>query len=149
MMKEIDKSKLVLVHNKVDRIQDQPLETVEIGYYKDSWNRFKKNKASLTAFIIILIIMFFVIFGPYMKKYDLPEKKPNVAQKLAYLPPKIPVLEKLGIFDGTKTIEVPKKFVLYLNSSEEGKGIVKSGIPKELIENPDHPDYANVFKLSV
>lgn len=56
-MREIDKSKLVLVHSKDIYIADEPLESKEIGYYRDSWNRFKKNKASVVAFIIICIIM--------------------------------------------------------------------------------------------
>ena len=63
-MIDIDKSKLVLVHNKDDLIVDQPLESKEIGYYKDSWNRFKKNKASLTAFYILVVVLFFVFVGP-------------------------------------------------------------------------------------
>ena len=37
----IDKSKFILVNAK-DQHQDKPLKTKEIGYYRDSWNRFKK-----------------------------------------------------------------------------------------------------------
>ena len=149
MIDNIDKSKLVLVREVDERILDQPLETKEIGYYKDSWNRFKKNKASLVAFIIICIVLIFVAFGPYMKKYDLPKTNATDALRLGYLTPKIPVLEDLGIFDGSKTVTRGKRFLLAMYHSEFGEGIIKSGMPQELIEDPNHPDYANVSQLTV
>ena len=96
-IKDVDKSKLVFVHEEDDVITDELFQSKEIGYYQDSWNRFKRNKASLIAFIIICIIMFFVATGPYMKQYDLPDKSKNDALRLKYLPPKIPGLEKLEI----------------------------------------------------
>lgn len=139
-MIDIDKSKLVFAREVDEKILDQPLETKEIGYYKDSWNRFKKNRASLVAFIIICIVLFFVIFGPYMKKYDLPERDSTNAVRLGFLTPKIPVLEELGIFDGTKTVTRGKRFLTYMYHSEFGEGIILSGMPQELIDDPNHPD---------
>lgn len=149
MMNPIDKSKLVLIRDKDERIVDQPLETKEIGYYKDSWNRFKKNRASLVAFIIICIIFFFILVGPYMKNYTLVTDNPTNAARLGYLTPRIPGLEKLGIFDGTKTISRGKRFLLAMNESEFGEGIIKEGLPQELIDNPLHPDYANINQITV
>jgi oligopeptide transport system permease protein len=148
-MIDIDKSKLVFVREVDEKILDQPLETKEIGYYKDSWNRFKKNRASLVAFIIICIVLVFVIFGPLMKKYDLPEEDSTNAIRLGFLTPKIPVLEELGIFDGTKTVTRGKRFLLHMNSVEFGEGIIISGIPQELIDDPNHPDYADINSLTV
>ena len=150
-MNQVDKSKLVLVRSSDVVINDEPLESKEIGYYRDSWNRFKKNKASVVAFFIICIIMFFVIFGPYMKKYNLNRSNPIEASRLGNLTPKIPVLEKLGIFDGTKTLVLGKKFLNYMyhEAGEIGEGIVLSGYPEELMQDPDHPDYADVVSLKV
>ena len=134
MMNNIDKNKLVLIRDSDERIIDQPLETKEIGYYKDSWNRFKKNKASLAAFVIICIIFFFILVGPYMKKYDLVKEDPTAAARLGYLTPRIPGLENLGIFDGTKTISRGKRFLHAMYHSEFGEGIIISGLPEEIIE---------------
>ena len=97
MMKQIDKSKLVFI-NKDTIITDAPLKTKEISYYQDAWYRFKKNKASFIAFIIISVLLFFVIVGPYMKIYDLPSRSIADSTKLNNLPPKIPVLEKNRYF---------------------------------------------------
>lgn len=147
-LKDIDKKNLVLVHdtNKTYNIEeDEPANSVEIGYYKDSWNRFKKNKSSVVAFIIICIIFLFIIIGPYLKKYDLPNNDPNTARKLQNLPPKIP-----GLLKGHKKITRDKQFLTHIYNDEKyGKGVIVSGFPKELIENPNHPDYQNVFSLTV
>ncbi|MBN2268762.1 MAG: ABC transporter permease [Acholeplasmataceae bacterium] len=148
-MIDIDKSKLVLVREEDERIVDQPLETKEIGYYRDSWNRFKKNKASLAAFVIICIIMFFILVGPYMKKYTLVQDNPTNAARLGYLTPRIPGIEKLGIFDGTKTISRGKRFLIYMYNSEFGEGIILEGMPQELIDDPNHPDYVDVNQITV
>jgi oligopeptide transport system permease protein len=148
-MMNVDKSKLVLVHDTDDLIADQPLETKEVGYYKDSWNRFKRNKASLVAFYIIVIVLFFVAVGPYMKSYDLPETSTIEASRLGNLTPRIPGLEKLGIFDGTREITRGKRLLLAMNSSELGKNAIVDGLPQELIDDPNHPDYADVDTLTV
>ena len=148
-MMNIDKSKLVLVHNKDDLIKDIPLETKEIGYYKDSWNRFKKNKASLVAFYIICVVLFFVILGPYMKSYDLPETSVIEAARIGNLTPKVPVLEKVGIMDGSKTITRGTQFLLHMNTTELGEGVIISGLPQELIDNPNHSDYEGITYLTV
>lgn len=93
----LDKSKFTLVqHDKV--IYDEKIETEPIGYFKDAWIRFRKNKVSVVAFVILMIIFFFTIFGPYFNRYSFEQKDIRIAT----LPPRMPGLEKLGIFDGTK-----------------------------------------------
>jgi oligopeptide transport system permease protein len=149
MMNPINKEKFVLIHDKDQLIKDQPLESKEIGYYQDSWNRFKKNRASLVAFIIICFILFFVLFGPEFKKYDLFDRNTTEAGRIGNLVPKIPGLEKLGIFDGTKTITVGKRYLIYMYNSEYGEGIILEGFPEQLIEDPNHPDFANITSIRV
>ena len=39
-------------------------------YWKDVWRTFRKNKVALVSMCILLILVFFVIFGPSMNKYD-------------------------------------------------------------------------------
>lgn len=148
---EVDKKKLVLVHDMEDHIVDEPLETKEIGYYRDSWNRFKKNRASLVAFVIICIMFFFILFGPYMKKYTIygTGKTEIDRLKLANLTPKMPGLKNIGIFTGNKKITRGRRFLLEMNSNEHGEGIIISGIPEELLEDPNHPDYEGVTELTV
>ena len=42
--------------NQGERISDQKFEDKPIGYFKDAWIRFRKNKGSIVASIIIIII---------------------------------------------------------------------------------------------
>ena len=45
-------------------IYDQAIEGEAIGFFKDAWLRFKKNKSSVVAGVIILFIIFMAIFLP-------------------------------------------------------------------------------------
>lgn len=147
---EIDKSKLVLIKSEDTVISDVALETREIGYYQDAWNRFKRNKASVVAFIIICIIFFFVFFGPYMKVYSPPANIAD-ARKIGNLPPRIPGLEKIGIFDGTRKVTAGKNFLVTMTLSEYGGDIIISGMPEVLLDGDTTNDsaYDEVYNLTV
>jgi len=145
----IDKNKFVLVHTKDVYIQDKPLKTKEIGYYKDSWNRFKKNKGALSAFYIILGILAFVTIGPLLNPYNLPQTAPNEALRFAYLEPKIQILENFGIFDGSRDIKAGKRFLHAMENSTFGEGIILSGFPEVLRDDVNHPDWIDVSELTV
>jgi len=145
----LDAKKFTFIHELDDKINDVPFETKEISYYQDSWLRFRKNKASVIAFVIIVIILFFVAFGPFMVDYDLPEESPTEASRLAYLTPKIPVLENFGIFDGTKTITRGKRFLTEMYHSDYGEGIILDGFPEALAEDRDDPEFDDVTQLTV
>ncbi len=67
------------------------------SFLKDVFSRFKKNKGALISAILILIIIILAIFGPYFNEY----KYDTVEIKHASLIPKVPVIEKLGILNGT------------------------------------------------
>ncbi|MDD3171114.1 MAG: ABC transporter permease [Bacilli bacterium] len=146
----IDKSKLILINDENVVITDVALETKEIGYYHDAWNRFKKNRASVVAFVIICVLFFLVLVGPYMKVYNEPENSAD-KYKLGYLPPKIPLVEHLGIFNGEKSITKGKNFLLTLYNSQYGKDIILDGIPEELVDDDPENDilYADVYELKV
>ena len=51
--------------NTGEKIRDQKFEDKPIGYFRDAWNRFCKNKASIVAAIIILCIVLFAIIVPF------------------------------------------------------------------------------------
>ena len=51
------------------QIHDQKFETKPIGFLKDAWLRFKKNKGSIVATIIIFLIILFAVFGPIFSSY--------------------------------------------------------------------------------
>ena len=51
------------------KIRDKELATKPVSYFADAFSRFKKNKASLVASIIILILILFSIAGPIVSPY--------------------------------------------------------------------------------
>lgn len=113
----LDKSKFILVQ-KNQILLDEALKTKPIGYYKDAWNRFRKNKASFVAMFFILFILFFTIVGPLMKVYDLPSVSAIEANRLRELPPKVPFLKNFGILDGSKRLN--GRSLAYFESLPEG-----------------------------
>lgn len=49
--------------------QDQ-IARKKTTYFKDVWRNFKKNKPAVISLVVIAIMVFFVLFGPMMSKFD-------------------------------------------------------------------------------
>ena len=100
---------------KDEQIHDVEFKTKPIGFLMDVWLRFIKNKASVVAAVIILIIAFFAIFGPGMNDYKYDQQFTDRIN----MPAKIPVIaeQDCGIFDGAFTMENRK----YDNLSDTSK----------------------------
>jgi len=79
---------------------DNDIETVSRGFFSDAMHRLKRNKASVAAFWILCLIVIMAIVGPGMSGYTFTQQHPDYT----YMPPRIPVLENLGIFDGSQTL---------------------------------------------
>ncbi len=52
------------------KIYDQKFETKNIGFFKDAMIRFATNKASIVAFVIIILIVLFSILAPATSRYE-------------------------------------------------------------------------------
>jgi len=68
------------------------------SYIKDVFSNFAKNKGALIGIVIIVIIVIMAIIGPYFNAHTYK----SILIEQASLPPRIPLLENLGIFDGTR-----------------------------------------------
>ena len=60
---KVPKEKLVLA-NSEGKLRDKELVTKPISYFRDAFNRFKKNKASIAGAIVIGILILYAIFAP-------------------------------------------------------------------------------------
>jgi len=105
-----EKTLLVPAREKTFK-KDQNLKTKQISSFRDALSRFMKNKASVVAATIIGILLIFTIIGPFLKNYDLNKTDYQNAVHFEALPPKIPGLEHLGIFDGSRELVRSKSFV--------------------------------------
>ncbi|MCF7932390.1 MAG: ABC transporter permease [Acholeplasmataceae bacterium] len=102
----VDKSKLVLANRDNLRF-DEVFQTKPIGYFKDAWIRFKKNKASVVAGSVLMFLIFMAIIGPFIKNDSLYKEHVTQAQKLVSygeLPPKINALSWISMFNGHRNI---------------------------------------------
>ena len=88
-----------------DDIGDEVFKTKPIGFWKDSFLRLAQNKLSVLALVLIVLIIFLAVLGPYFNEYT------YVQQNLEFrnMPPRIPGLEKLGIADGSRLVTNRKK----------------------------------------
>lgn len=78
----------------MDKEMFQPieLETIKggivsrphVGYWQDAWIRFRANRGALLGAIIILIIAFFSIVGPFMNDYDYQSQDLKIANQESY-----------------------------------------------------------------
>ena len=92
----IPKEKFSLA-NLGDHIKDQKFEDKPIGYFKDAWRRFCKNKASIVAAIIILCIVLFAIIVPFFDASGIGTNQDTYYKRKG---PRNLTLSKLGIFTG-------------------------------------------------
>ncbi|WCF06794.1 ABC transporter permease [Paenibacillus thiaminolyticus] len=86
------------------QLADQKFEGQAIGFFKDAILRFRKNKASTVAAFFIGLIIMMAIIAPLISSFTYREQ--NIEWTL--LPPRVPGIEKLGIFDGTRTLDIQK-----------------------------------------
>ena len=98
--KNFSKDYFTLVQEN-DRLVDKPLKTKQLSYFQDAMIRFTKNKYNLVATIILGTLILLSVFVPIVT----PKKFQQPNSSLISLPPRVPLLEKLGILDGTKMIK--------------------------------------------
>lgn len=60
-----------------------------VSYWGDSWKRLKKNKGAIIGLMMIIIIIFLALAGPFMNNHGFDDQNLSISN----LPPKVPVLE--------------------------------------------------------
>ena len=108
------------------RIHDTKLETKPIGYFKDAWLRFKKNKSAVVAFSLIVILLLFAIIVPFVSHYDVSFRDGFYKTVL----PKNNFFAQFGIWDGcTKKQETQGGYdYLHAIGQETGRTVVVKDI---------------------
>lgn len=81
-----------------EKIYDKKFETKPIGYFKDAMIRFGRNRTNVIATAILATLILLSIFVPMLTSKNYTE----LESQIGFLPPRIPLLENIGIADGTK-----------------------------------------------
>jgi len=108
---DIPAEKLRLVQ-KDRKLFDQKLETKPIGYFKDAWLRFKKDRSAVVAFVLIVILLLFSVIIPMISSMNVSFRDGYYRKVL----PKLPVLSGTGFWDGTAIQNETQAGYDYLNS---------------------------------
>ncbi|MFD2209835.1 oligopeptide ABC transporter permease [Virgibacillus halophilus] len=85
---------------QTDHLDNEVIAKPQLSFMKDAWLRVRKNKGALISAVVLALVIIMAIVGPHINSYSLNEQDVTKAN----LPPKIPGIEKLGIFDGTQKI---------------------------------------------
>lgn len=112
MQKQATEYKNILP-DKFERVQIDPdnidkFTRESINFWKDAWIRLKSNKGAILSLIILFVIVLMSIFAPMLSQYT-HEQQIQPLKAHSKLPPRIPYIEKLGIFDGTRITELGEK----------------------------------------
>lgn len=107
---------------KDKKIHDVRFETKPIGYFKDAWLRFRKNKSSVVAAYLILGLMLFALVVPFLSNMDVSFRDGYYKTVL----PKNDFFARFGFWDGCKTQKETQAGYDYLNAIgvETGRPVV-------------------------
>lgn len=96
----IPKEKLRLANNI--SVHDQKIDSKPLSYFKDAMIRFAKNKSSLVAAIIIIIMVLFAVIAPFFSNYSVSFRDGYYAKALPSL--KIARDNGWGFWDGASML---------------------------------------------
>ncbi len=85
---------------KDKKIYDKKFETKPIGYFKDAMIRFSRNRTNVVASVILIILILLAVFVPVLTTKNYTQQQ----TQLAHLPPRVPIISRLGFMDGTATV---------------------------------------------
>lgn len=85
-----------------EKLHDKKLETKARSFMGDAFLRFRKNKSSVYAAIILIFLVLYAIIAPIISPYDISDEDNIYSNAPAY----IPAIAKLnlGILDGGRTL---------------------------------------------
>lgn len=98
---------------------DEKFKTKQIGYFEDAWHRFRKNKSSIVASVIILVLVIYAIVVPMFCETTYSKSLTDTTY-LTYtkLLPKTKHLQWLG-WDGCHKVQLTENNLNYYRAIEE------------------------------
>ena len=107
-----------------DISHDKKLSTKPVGYFKDAFRRFCKNKGSVVAAIIIIILVLFAIIAPFCTPYTVSYSD----EYFAYVLPKNGWFASTNFWDGCSEISVNETTFneYYYAGAETGRYSIKN-----------------------
>lgn len=92
-----------------EKLHDEKFKTKPIGYFEDAWIRFKKNRASIIATLIIIMVALYALIVPFISNYDLGDKDGIYTKARPY----VPALSAIPMFDGGYDQKLNDRYLMY------------------------------------
>lgn len=121
-----------------ETIHDTRFETKAVGYFGDAWKRFKKNKSSVVAACIIILLILFSIFTPMFATYNMSFTDSYYTFTL----PKSKFFSRFGLWNGCSNRTINQQTFDYYNAMG---AITKQKSSYEKTENGRTNTYYNVI----
>lgn len=83
-----------------DTQEAEKISKPSVSFWQDAWRSLKKNKGAIISLILFGLILIMSFVGPMISPYEPNDQTITHAN----LPPKVPVIENLGIMDGVGTL---------------------------------------------
>lgn len=134
-----DKFKII---GMVDAEQTEKSAHKSVGYFKDAWGRFKKNKASILALVIIICILLFALLTPL---FQITHPMDFLDPYYAKMSPRVSwVRNTFGVLGGGRKYNLTERRLVYLfgigvgAASKEGDTPAFSEVDKEYLPILDY-----------
>ncbi|MBQ2049077.1 MAG: ABC transporter permease [Spirochaetales bacterium] len=117
---DIPAEKFAFTNNRSD--SDEKFKTRQVGYFGDAWHRFRKNKSSIAATWIILLLILYAIVAPMIGSNNYTRNLTDTTY-LTYnkLLPKSKLFSFLG-WDGCSRTEIAEANYIYYSAIEKETG---------------------------
>ena len=141
-------SEKFVFHSTGEKIHDKKLDTKPVSYFEDALRRFAKNKASIAATVIIMILILFAIVGPYLAPYSVSYKDEN----FALIVPKNNLCYNLGLkfWDGGQQKEFNEAAYIQYKATEQelGRKVFMTEIT-ERVDNSSGKDPVTLYSSRI
>ncbi|MGX7595337.1 oligopeptide ABC transporter permease [Planococcus plakortidis] len=83
-----------------DTQEAEKISKPSVSFWQDAWRSLKKNRGAIISLILFALIVLMSFIGPMISPYEPNDQTITHAN----LPPKMPIIENLGIMDGVGTL---------------------------------------------
>ncbi|MGM0897742.1 MAG: oligopeptide ABC transporter permease [Bacillota bacterium] len=111
-----------------DTEQAEKISKPSVNFWQDAWRSLKKNKGAIISLILFGLIVIMSLIGPMISPYEPNDQTITHAN----LPPKVPVIENLGIMDGVGTLGGREVDMYELKNVEQNYWFGTDGLGRDM-----------------
>ncbi|MDN5708746.1 MAG: ABC transporter permease [Planococcus sp. (in: firmicutes)] len=111
-----------------DTQEAEKISKPSVSFWQDAWRSLKKNKGAIISLILFGLIVLMSLIGPIISPYEPNDQTITHAN----LPPRVPVIENLGIMDGVGTLGGRQVDMYELKNVEQNYWFGTDGLGRDM-----------------